>query len=104
MRNNILKIFTLEMLCCFTIAVLELDFGGNVEQTWHDEYDSYTTNTKVIGQDCNFIPFFSFSDFNSTTGNILYLPIIYVSNDIDKSSRNCFKKSKIFIKHEAFLI
>ena len=104
MKINILKIFTLVMLCCFTIAFLELDFGGHVEQTWHDEYDSYTIDTKVLSQDCSFIPFFCFSDLNSTTGNILNLPLIYISNVIDKSSRNSFKKSKIFIKHEAFLI
>ena len=47
MKINIIKILIPFILCCFTYSFLELDFCGQCQQTWHDEYDTYAVGSNA---------------------------------------------------------
>lgn len=104
MNKIILKILTPIVLYCFICAFLELDFGLNFEQTWHDEYDTYTLVSGISFTDCHSLSFVYLGDPVLQFQDKLIFPKTKVAGNNTIQFRSSSKDRKVFIKHKAFLI
>jgi hypothetical protein len=104
MGKNYIKILIPIVFIFYTCAFLELDFGGRCEQTWHDEYDSYTISSITSCPDCHS---FSFVCQSNAVLSIHDGPIISKVQVAENTTVDFWfglKDNKGFIKHRVLLI
>lgn len=104
MKNFFLKIFLAIVFCCYTSAFLELDFGGSFEQTWHDEYDTYTKVSNDVDLHEHFCLTISF--IGLTSSNLAPSPDFYdfFIGHIHNEKPSFYADNKLYIKNDVFLI
>jgi len=104
MNKIVIKILVSVILCCFTCAFLELDFGGRCEQTWHDEYDSYTISSKIYYPDYHSFSFVYLCAPFLPIHDKLIITKVQAAVNTTVNSWFGLKDNKVFIKHRALLI
>ncbi len=104
MRNFGIKIFVAFVFCCYTSAFLELDFGGSIEQTWHDEYDIYTKASNDVNYQAHFyltLPFIGLASSNlAPQPNFKDFFVERISNN----NHSVYTGIKLYLKNDVFLI
>ncbi len=104
MNINSIKILIPIVFCCYTCAFLELDFGGDIKQTWHDEFDSYTLNSKVTSSKSHSFSVNSLVDLFAETADNFFIPKLSFVRNICINNQFDYLVSRLYIKNEALLI
>ena len=104
MRKNWIIILAPLIFCFYVCAFMEIEFGGRVEQSWTDEYDTYAISSKVSCPGCISFPLNHPVDLTAADWNGPFINKILVVANITSGSRFITEICKIFIKHEALLL
>ena len=104
MGKQWVSILTPLIFCCYFCAFLELEFGGRVEQSWADEYDTYTISSKVWCPGCHSFSLNHPVDLAATSGNNPFISKTGVILIISAVSCISPEACKVFIRHEALLL
>jgi hypothetical protein len=104
MGKNWVRILAPLIFSCYLCAFLEIEFGGRVEQSWADEYDTYTISSKVSCPCCHSFSLNHPVHPEAPIGNNLFVTITGAVQVISDISSITPQECKVFIKHEALLL
>ena len=104
MSKKWIRILAPLIFCFYVCAFMELEFGGRVEQSWTDEYDTYAISSKVMCPCCHSFSLNHLVDLVTADGNKPFIGKMLVSENIISGSRVSPEACKVFIKHEALLL
>jgi hypothetical protein len=104
MGKNWISILAPLIFCLYVCAFMELEFGGRVEQSWTDEYDTYAISSKVSCPGCHCFSLNQPVHLAAANGNKPFINITLVAENSLSASRITPETCKVFIKHEALLL
>jgi len=104
MSKNWIRILTPLIFCFYICAFMEIEFGGRVEQSWTDEYDTYAISSKVTCPGCHSFSLNHHVDLAATDGNKPFISKILVAENITSDPSFNPDACKVFIKYEALLL
>jgi len=104
MSKKWIRILAPLIFCFYVCAFMELEFGGRVEQSWTDEYDTYAITSKVACPGCHSFSLNHPVDLAAADGNKPFISKMLVAVHITSVSRFTQEACKVFIKHEALLL
>jgi hypothetical protein len=104
MGKNWIRILAPLIFCFYVCAFMELEFGGRVEQSWTDEYDTYAISSKVSCPGCHSFSLNHSVDLAAADVKNLFNGKMLVAENITSGLRITPETCKVFIKHEALLL
>ena len=104
MSKNWIIILAPLIFCFYVCAFMEIEFGGRVEQSWTDEYDTYAISSKVSCPGCHSFSLNHPVDLAAADVNNLFNGKMLVAENIISGLRITPEACKVFIKHEALLL
>jgi|GEM_PF-1699556 len=104
MSKKWIRILAPLIFCFYFCAFMEIEFGGRVEQSWTDEYDTYAISTKVSCPGCHSFSLNHPVDMSAPDGDKPFISKLLVTENITSGSRVIQETCKVFIKYEALLL
>ena len=83
---------------------MEIEFGGRVEQSWTDEFDTYAISSKVSCPGCHSFSLNYPVDLAAAEGSKPFISKILVAENFTPGSFITPETCRVFIKHEALLL